>query len=72
MAKPTLSPSSQTSSIVLPSTGTFSVANTATNYPYGAYVDADSSLYDANFITGAVEQVTYTCSRRGVETHYFM
>ncbi len=65
MAKPTLSPSSQTSSMVLPSTGTFSVASTATNYPYGIYSDSDSSLYDANFITGAVEQVTYTFRKLG-------
>ena len=65
MAVPTLTPASQTSSIVLPSTGAYSDAKTASNYPYGLYADSDSSLYDANFITGAVEQVTFTYRKLG-------
>ena len=65
MATPTLTPSSQTSTVVLASTGTFSVASEATNYPYGLYVDSSSDLHDANFVTGAVEQVTFTFRKLG-------
>ena len=65
MATPTLTPSSQTSTVALTSTGSYSVASTATNYPYGLYVDASSGLYDANFVTGAVEQVTYIYRKLG-------
>ena len=65
MSTPTLSPSSQTSAAVLSATGTFSVASETTNYPYGLYVDTSSDLYDANFITGAVEQVTFLYRKLG-------
>jgi len=65
MATPTLTPSSQTSAAVLNSTGSYSVASTATNYPYGLYADSTSDLYDVNFITGAVEQVTFTYRKLG-------
>lgn len=65
MATPTLTPSSQTSTVVLASTGTFSVASEATNYPYGLYVDSSSDLHDASFVTGAVEQVTFTFRKLG-------
>jgi hypothetical protein len=65
MATPTLTPTSQTSAIVLPSTGTFSIASAASNYPYGLYADTTSQLYDANFVTGAVEQVTYVFRKLG-------
>tara|TARA_Y100001938_G_C8090494_1_gene434724 strand:+ start:264 stop:1541 length:1278 start_codon:yes stop_codon:yes gene_type:complete len=65
MATPTLTPSSETSTIVLPSTGSYSIASTSTNYPYGLYADSDSQLYDANFVTGAVEQVTYVYRKLG-------
>jgi hypothetical protein len=65
MATPTLTPSSQTSAIVLPSTGSLAIAEVATNYPYGLYVDTSSQLYDVNFITGAVEQVTYVYRKLG-------
>ena len=65
MATPTLTPSSQTSAVALPATGTYSVASTATNYPYGLYVDSSSDLYDVNFVTGAVEQVTFTYRKIG-------
>ena len=46
MATPTLTPSSEISTVVLPSTGTFSVASTSTNYPYGLYVDSSSDLFE--------------------------
>ena len=65
MATPTLTPSSNTSTVALTSTGSYSVANTATNYPYGLYVDSSSDLYDANFVTGAVEQVTFIYRKLG-------
>ena len=65
MATPTLTPSSQTSTIVLPQTGSFTNASEATNYPYGMYVATGSQLYDKNFITGAVEQVTYVYRKLG-------
>ena len=50
---------------MLKSTGSFSIASVATNYPYGLYVDSDSQLYDTNFVTGAVEQVTYVYRKLG-------
>jgi hypothetical protein len=65
MATPTLTPSSQTSAVVLSSTGSYSVAGGTTNYPYGLYVDSSSDLYDANFVTGAVEQVAFTFRKLG-------
>jgi hypothetical protein len=65
MATPTLTPSSQTSAVALPVTGTYSVASASANYPYGLYVDTDSDLYDTNFVTGAVEQVTFTFRKLG-------
>ena len=65
MAIPTLTPSSEASEAVLAATGAFSVASEPTNYPYGLYADSDSSLFDANFVTGAVEQVTYVFRKLG-------
>ena len=65
MATPTLTPSSQTSTSALNSTGSYSVASIAANYPYGLYADTSSDLYDASFVTGAVEQVTFTFRKLG-------
>ena len=65
MATPTLTPRSQTSTSALNSTGSYSVASTAANYPYGLYADTSSDLYDASFVTGAVEQVTFTFRKLG-------
>jgi len=65
MATPTLTPSSQASTSVLNSTGSYSVASTTSNYPYGLYADTSSDLYDASFVTGAVEQVTFTFRKLG-------
>jgi len=71
MATPTLTPSSQTSTVVLPQTGTFSVASVSTNYPYGLYASetkadgTSNELYDVNFITGAIEQVNFTYRKLG-------
>jgi len=67
MATPTLTPSSQTSAVVLPATGSYAAASASVNYPYGLYVDSSSQLYDTNFVTGAVEQVTYIYRKLGGE-----
>tara|TARA_A100001515_G_scaffold53147_1_gene42062 strand:+ start:3104 stop:4390 length:1287 start_codon:yes stop_codon:yes gene_type:complete len=63
MAVPTLTPTSQTSAIVLPSTGSTDDV-TATNLPFGYYATG-GSLFDANFVSGAVEQVSYTYRKLG-------
>jgi hypothetical protein len=55
MAVPTLTPSSTTSAVTLPETGSFITARVIANYPLGIYADTDSSLYDHNFISGAVD-----------------
>jgi len=69
MAKPTLSPASTTSAVVLTSTGSIAVtgngAGNPTHYPFGLYADADSALYDANFINGASDQVAFTYKKLG-------
>tara|TARA_R110002073_G_scaffold74895_1_gene182935 strand:+ start:39 stop:1352 length:1314 start_codon:yes stop_codon:yes gene_type:complete len=69
MAKPTLTPVSTTSKVILTSTG--SVASTGngaaneTHYPFGLYVDPTSVLYDTNFVSGASDQVAYTYKKLG-------
>tara|TARA_R100000008_G_C3580837_1_gene168410 strand:- start:1094 stop:2374 length:1281 start_codon:yes stop_codon:yes gene_type:complete len=63
MAVPTLTPSSQTSVVKLPATGTLGDV-TAANLPFGYYA-TNGSLYDANFVSGAVEQVSYTYRKLG-------
>ena len=65
MAATTLTPDSQTSTVILPSTGSYTEASDTTNYPYAVYVDTSSQLYDANFVTGAVEQITYVFRKLG-------
>ncbi len=61
MALPTLTPASQTSKVILTSTGsqetTSNGAGNTANYPFGIYVDTNSFLYDENFVSGANEQV---------------
>jgi hypothetical protein len=69
MAKPTLSPASTTSAVVLTSTGSIAItgngAANPTHYPFGIYADADSALYDANFAQGASDQVAFTYKKLG-------
>jgi|TARA_R110000824_G_scaffold731_8_gene4569 hypothetical protein len=69
MATPILTPSSQTSTAVLPSTGSLGTgtdgAGNTVHYPFGMYADSDAPLYDANFITGASDQVAYTFKKLG-------
>ena len=52
-----LQPTSQTSALVLPSTGTYS--DVADALAYGIYSDDD------NFLSGAMEQVTYVYHKLG-------
>jgi len=63
MAVPTLTPSSQTSAIKLSSAGTHSDVTLA-NLPFGYYATS-GPLYDTNFVSGAVEQVSYTYRKLG-------
>ena len=69
MPNPVLAPPSTTSAVILSSTGsvalTGSGAGSATHYPFGLYVDTSSALYDANFVSGASDQVAYTFKKLG-------
>ena len=69
MAKPTLSPASTTSAVILASVGNTGLtgdgAGNASHSPFGLYVDAESDLYDTNFINGASDQVAYTYKKLG-------
>ena len=63
MAVPKLTPVSQTSAVRLPATGTHGDVTLA-NLPFGYYA-TNGALYDANFVSGAVEQVSYTYRKLG-------
>ena len=65
MAVPTLTPSSTTSAVTLPETGSLSDAQTVANYPIGVYADSTTTVYDASFISGALDQVNYTFRKLG-------
>ena len=65
MATTTLTPASTTSKVALTSTGSYSEAAAAANYPFGKYVNTDSHLHDLNFVSGAVDQVSYTYKKLG-------
>jgi hypothetical protein len=65
MATPVLTPASNSSTTVLPITGTLALAQDVTSYPFGIYADTSSDLYDANFISGALDQVAYTYKMLG-------
>jgi len=75
MAVPTLTPKSQTSKVTLPATGSYSKihsdgAGYVSNYPFAVYVSdegqlSNNGLYDANFISGASDQVAYTYKKLG-------
>ena len=69
MSLPNLSPVSTTSAVVLTSTGsveaTGSGAANAAHYPFGIYADAASPLFDANFVSGASDQVSFTYKKLG-------
>ena len=59
MAVPTLTPAQTTPAIVLPETGSTTVASDGTNYPYGIYVS------NTDFVSGAAEQVSYVYRKLG-------
>jgi hypothetical protein len=69
MATPTLTPSIQASAVVLPATGTIGTgtdgSGNLTHYPLGLYADTSSNLYDANFVSGASDQVSYAFKKLG-------
>ena len=68
MALPALTPSSTSSKVILPSTGstiaTEDGAGNASNYPIGLYT-TDGDLYDVNFLSGAADQVAYVFKKLG-------
>ncbi len=67
MALPTLTPASNTSVSILPSTGTADSVNSASNpLPYGIYITkAPTSDASGAFISGAVDQVAYVYQKLG-------
>lgn len=63
MSLPTLTPSSTLSAVVLPVTGTTANVNSAV--PYKIYSEETSPLYSSQFISGAVDQVSYVYKKLG-------
>ena len=63
MSLPTLTPASTLSAVVLPVTGTAGNVNSAV--PYKIYSDETSPLYSSEFISGAVDQVSYVYKKLG-------
>ena len=59
MAVPTLTPSSETSRVILPVTGTSAASAVAANYPFGIYAA------DSYFQLGAKDQVNYVYRKLG-------
>lgn len=59
MAVPTLSPIQKSPTNILPETGSLGVASNPDVYALGIYVEPSSDMYDANFISGALDQVRY-------------
>lgn len=63
MSVPTLTPASTLSTIVLPETGDNTKVNAA--LPYKIYSDETSPMYSTEFISGAVDQVSYVYKKLG-------
>lgn len=63
MSVPTLTPTSTLSAIVLPETGDSTKVNSS--LPYKIYSDESSSMYSTEFISGAVDQVSYVYKKLG-------
>ena len=63
MSVPTLTPASVLSAIVLPSIGVADNVNNA--LPYKIYSDENSPLFSAEFVNGAVDQVSYVYKKLG-------
>jgi len=65
MAVPTLTPSSQTSTIVLPSGSSAGDVENNTELPFQIYSDTTSGMYSQYFCEGAANQVAYTYKKLG-------
>jgi len=69
LAYPNLNPISTTSAVILTATGSTATsgdgAGNVVLYPLGIYTDTTSQLYDANFISGAADQVSYVYKKLG-------
>jgi len=63
MSLPTLTPSSTLSAVILPITGTAGDVNSAV--PYKIYSDETAPLYSSEFVSGAVDQVSYVYKKLG-------
>ena len=63
MSVPTLTPASTLSAIVLPSSGDSTKVNAA--LPYKIYSEESSPMYSTQFISGAVDQVSYVYKKLG-------
>ena len=64
MAKPTLSPRSTTSTVILPISSSATTAYTAIDYPFGIYRQG-GVLQSTYFASGASDQVAYTYKKLG-------
>ena len=67
MSAPVLTPISQTSTVILPVTGTLTKAQDTSSYAFGIYAQTtgDNPFYDENFVSGALDQVSYTYKMLG-------
>lgn len=63
MSLPTLTPASTLSAIVLPVTGNLSNVNSAV--PYKIYSNESAPMYSGEFISGAVDQVSFVYKKLG-------
>ena len=63
MSLPTLTPASTLSAVVLPITGT--AGNINSTVPYKIYSSTTSPLYSKQFLSGAVDQVSYVYKKLG-------
>jgi hypothetical protein len=63
MSVPILTPKSTLSAIVLPITG--AIANVNSTLPYKIYSEETSPLYSTQFLSGAVDQVSYVYKKLG-------
>lgn len=63
MSLPTLTPASTLSAVVLPVTGAAGNVNSAV--PYKIYSETTSPLYSKQFLSGAVDQVSYVYKKLG-------
>ena len=63
MSLPTLTPASTLSAVILPVTGNVDNVNSAV--PYKIYSDSTAPMYSGEFISGAVDQVSYVYKKLG-------